>query len=52
MAQDRRQIDVWRRKDGAWNQTSDASGDAIVHASVGYELHVDELYDRAGIRIA
>lgn len=49
VAQDRRQVEVWRREDERWVHATFGAGQAAPLSSIDYALAVDELYDAAGV---
>ena len=50
VAQDRRFIEVFRRRGDAWEREIFERGSKVSLPSIDYELPVDELYDEAGLR--
>jgi len=49
VAQDRRRVEVWRRRGEGWEHTTFEAGAKALLASIDYQLDVDELYDAAGV---
>ena len=49
VAQDRRRVEVWQRRDTEWHHTIHEPGSRASLPSIGFELDVDELYDTAGL---
>lgn len=49
IAQDRRQVEVWRRDGDGWIHSVHPAGTRAPLASIAYELDVDELYSAAGV---
>jgi Uma2 family endonuclease len=50
VAQDRRQVEVWRRDGIQWVWSVHGAGERAPLTSIDYKLDVDELYDAAGVR--
>lgn len=49
--QDRRRVEVWRRKGDGWVHTVHEAGAKAPLPSIDLELEVDELYEVAGIDV-
>ena len=52
VAQDKRKIEVWSRAAGTWSHAAYEAGTRVRLGSIEFELHVDELYTAAGVRVA
>jgi len=52
VAQDRRQVEVWRRGGDGWVHSAHAAGSRATLPSIDFELDVDELYDLAGVKVS
>ncbi len=49
VAQDRRRVELWRRTGDDWTHESAVGGESVRLPSIDFELHVDELYEVAGV---
>lgn len=51
VAQDRREVEVWRREEGEWRARTYRAGERAELASIALQLDVDRLYAIAGVQV-